>query len=218
MKCYPISEHNAKKFTANMLESLELHNLTPILFGIRDESHVNTFNDIVGIQYWENNIPKVLVTSGTTDPGLPWILKPMRLGGSAILATGLHQDIWRLGNRKSIGKNYKNIIVFRQDGSSCKIYRDKNKDGKVQPYEPIQNGNFEIQFHPMSGKRGQSARVGYWSAGCQGPNDYEAYKQIRGVAIDYDKKTKKRNRYSYLLMGRIGDQSNYPEELLKPLE
>ena len=108
--------------------------------------------------------------------------------------------------------------MLRQNGSSCLIYRDKNRDGKVQRWEPTQRGNFEIQFHPMVGKKGKSARVGRWSAGCQGPNDIEAYWQIVDIVENYDLETDSRNRISYLLMGKIGDSSNYPQEFLKPLE
>jgi len=102
---------------------------------------------------------------------------------------------------------------MRQDGSSMKIYRDKNRSGKIELSKDVaQKGNFEIQFHPMYGKK-----VGRYSAGCQGPNNLEAYHEIMSVPIAYDRRTEQHNRYSYALLGLQGNADIILAEILTPL-
>jgi len=216
--CHRLGNTDAARFAVKVFAKYpKLPRMHPVFFGIRNElrekGNKARFNDIVGlITFSEGGHPAVRMTTGTCDPGLPWILKPFVPAGAAILVPGLHYNIWRLGTRKKVGR-YKNVKIMRQDGSIVTIYRDKNKTGKIELNKDVkQKGNFEIQFHPMYGQF-----VGRYGAGCQGPNNKGAYDEIIECIEDYDESTGVHNRYSYVLLGRVGDVSLYPSSILTPL-
>jgi len=185
----------------------------PFLFGIRDDSAIDKFNDRVGILHQMGRECVVSHYWGSTDPGLEWVRNPW--GGSvgaAMLCLGVYTDVWRLGNRKSFAKKLglRKFDVFRQDGSRVRITKDVNKDGMITPGEPVKEGNFEIQFHPMS-YNDHGARVGRFSAGCQGPRKMSDFMEIREICEAYNNEVGGRNRFSYALFHK--DNSALPMEL-----
>ena len=137
------------------------------LFGIRDASDVNTFNDCIGFCYVENGIPCIKKYKGSTDPGKYYLLNPMCSAGAAIVVPGYYPDLFAIGKHRG---QYEALVQH----SDIKVYRDRNKDTNLD-FNPdsIQKGQFGINMHRTSAY-GPVDYVGKYSAGCQilnSPND-----------------------------------------------
>lgn len=177
----------------------------PFLFGVRNDSKIDRFNDVVGVIYeTPEGLLKCFQCNGTTDPGAPWVQNPWPgQPGAAMLCLGVYNDVWQIGKRggkfaQLFGKT--KVEVLRQDGSTVRVARDIDKDGKIDVDEPVISGNFEIQFHPMSttDRASEHKKVGRWSAGCQGPARLTDWLFILQVLKNYDKEHG-RQRYGYAL-------------------
>lgn len=175
----------------------------PFMFGIRNDSNTNRFNDVIGILYTENEVNKVFICKGTTDPGLYWVKHPIAgKPGAAMISFGIHNNLWIRGKRSSLGGR-KNVEILRQNGSKVRISRDIDKDGHIDENEPIIYGPNEIQFHPMGFSDREIGRiVGKWSAGCQGAMKISDFHKIMGILTKFDienprKGNIKFNRWSY---------------------
>ena len=94
----------------------------------------------------------------TTDPGSPYLLKPINNYGCAILAPGQWRGCY------SIGKHRGQYLALVQSGK-VKVFRDNDLDNilDMDP-ETIQDGYFGINIHKRSG---ESDTVNGASAGCQ---------------------------------------------------
>lgn len=119
---------------------------------------VDKFNDALSI-YWAADTDKWFSFSWpiTTLPGLKYLLNPLNIKGTAILAPGQYKDTYQLG----IFKGYYALKQIRP----VKVYRDKNRSLSIElDSDTLEEGNFGIHIH----------RAGLWnsfiggsSAGCQ---------------------------------------------------
>ena len=105
--------------------------------------------------------------TGTTDPGLYWLRKPMNVNGTAIVVPGQYPGLWKVGTHKG----YK---AFQQVGEVA-VYRDNDRDADLD-MDPatIERGHFGINGHASDGdpwdkydRERTGDLVGQWSAGCQ---------------------------------------------------
>lgn len=184
----------------------------PFLIGIRDDSEIDKFNDLIVMLYKHEGQEKLFVCKGTTDPGLHWTESPINgYSGAAIVCEGVYNDVWIRGVRKSFKKYCKGGIVLRQNGSRIKIRRDIDKDGVGDSDEPVSEGNYEVQFHCM-GINDKEHKVGRWSAGCIGPMKISDYNYIMNVLEYYDAATGKKNRWSFWLTNK--NNGNLPRGVI----
>jgi len=168
----------------------------PFLFGVRKENRTehnkDIFNDVIGVLYGAN---KIFYCVGTTDPGIYWTKNPYPgYDGAARLCLGVYNNPWMVGRRK-FGKRMS--TVMRQDGAKMRIRRDIDKDGISDASDPMKDGWYQIQFHPM-GFTNTDHKIGRWSAGCQGPKSYDDFVTIIEIVKAYEKQHPK-SKYSYAL-------------------
>jgi len=127
--------------------------------GIRSPERVaNAFDDRLCVTYKLNDMWNTETFEITTDPGSPYLLKPINNYGCAILAPGQWRGCY------SIGKHRGQYLALVQSGK-VKVYRDNDRDNilDMDP-ETIQDGYFGINIHKRSG---ESDTVNGASAGCQ---------------------------------------------------
>ena len=128
--------------------------------GIRSPERVaNAFDDRLCVTYKLNDMWVTETFEITTDPGSPYLLKPLaNTSGTAILAPGQWRGCY------SIGKHRGQYLALVQTGK-VKVYRDNNRDNVLDmDPETIQDGYFGINIHKRSG---ESDTVNGASAGCQ---------------------------------------------------
>lgn len=138
----------------------ESHKLN--IFGVRDTSQVNSFNDVIGYCYYNDGIPNFAAFQATTDPGLKMLKAPMNSKGCAILVEGQYIDGWKKGKHQ--GK-YDALV----QNKAVPVYRDNNKDGVLDCVRGINGANLDVGFHGINLHRAgsRSVQVDGWSAGCQ---------------------------------------------------
>jgi len=127
--------------------------------GIRSPERVaNAFDDRLCVTYKLNDMWVTETFEITTDPGSPYLLKPINNYGCAILVPGQYRGAY------SIGKHRGQYLALVQSGK-VKVYRDNDRDNilDLDP-ETIQEGYFGINIHKRSG---ESDTVNGASAGCQ---------------------------------------------------
>ena len=128
--------------------------------GIRSPERVaNAFDDRLCVTYKLNDMWVTETFEITTDPGSPYLLKPLaNTSGTAILVSGQYRGAY------SIGKHRGQYLALVQSGK-VKVYRDNDRDNilDMDP-ETIQDGYFGINIHKRSG---ESDTVNGASAGCQ---------------------------------------------------
>jgi hypothetical protein len=116
--------------------------------------------------------------TGTTEPGEPILrggfLKYNKVGAAVVKADEWYYNVWQYGLHMG------EMPALRQVGKFI-LFRDGNKNGKPEEIgEPIAGSNFGINFHTMDydvlSKR-VVEKIGFWSAGCQCPNQVEKYYQ-----------------------------------------
>ena len=145
------------------------------LFGVRNmgDLHSNGFNDLLGVLYILHGEFKLFVCAGTTDPGLTSRTKPINSHGTAILPCGQYPKAFKLGKHKG---QYDALVQNRP----LPLYRDNNKDGKVDLVNLFSPEMCGINFHRASAVR-KSLQVDSWSAGCQvvaDPKDFDEIMRI----------------------------------------
>lgn len=130
------------------------------IFGIRSPERVaNAFDDLIGVAYKENNLWKVEYFEATTDPGSPYLLKPINNSGAAILSFGQFRGAYKIAKHR--GK----YDALCQVGGPVTVYRDDNRDNVLDLVESSkQTGMFGINIHKRDG---ESDSVNGASAGCQ---------------------------------------------------
>lgn len=148
------------------------------VIGQRTVSRVaNAFDDWMHLIWkvngtWEHHRWQI-----TTDPGLYWLENPMRLEGTAILAPGQYRGAYQIGKHQG---RYQAVV---QTGGKVAVYRDGNRNGKLDPEGGLEWGYFGINHHRTSSSR-TSTRVDKWSAGCQvfaDPDDFADYLRMAKV-------------------------------------
>tara|TARA_R100001510_G_scaffold57108_1_gene64163 strand:+ start:1164 stop:1772 length:609 start_codon:yes stop_codon:yes gene_type:complete len=132
------------------------------IFGIRTNSiTVNEFNDYVGCVYRDEELNwHCEIWPATTDPGLYWLQNPSKLDGTAVLVPGQYRGVYK--------KDYHSgkYLALCQRNGPVKVWRDGDKDSKIETGGKIYEGMFGINIHHAS-YTGTSTQVNKWSAGCQ---------------------------------------------------
>lgn len=139
------------------------------LFGVRNNTTNDTFNDTLYIFWKENGQYKCVKTTGfTTKPGRRAFHNEsgkVNAKGVAILKEGFHRDIWHHGLHKG---DYK---ALRQN-KNVTVFRDKTQFGdRGNTYtmnlltNTLDVGYFGINFHKSADPSGRG--VNGWSEGCQ---------------------------------------------------
>jgi hypothetical protein len=115
----------------------------------------------------------------TTDPGKDYLLEPMNALGTAFMAPGQYRGAYRLGLHRG---QYEALV----QAAPVTVYRQKTTtpepDGTVR-YAPTVGpftGFYGLNIH-RSSARGESARVGKWSAGCQVFKRLADYNAFMGI-------------------------------------
>jgi hypothetical protein len=145
------------------------------LLGVRSLDDIpNTFDDKI---YLFKGEEFVLVTSATTNPGIPTLkqFEKVNKDGAAVLkADQWYYNVWKYG--KHNGK----VEALLQLGNKMQVYRDTDRDSKSEEQGSLQSGYFGINFHPNTYdlSKGSGTNIGWWSAGCQVVNNIPNYKTM----------------------------------------
>lgn len=108
----------------------------------------------------------------TTDPSDLFLEKPLGSEGTAILKEGHHPALWTLGYHKQ-RPDHKALIQAKP----CVIYRDADRNARINIHLPEYTGMFGINMHRAS-KVSDDRRIGLYSAGCQVHYDYDRYMKV----------------------------------------
>ena len=129
----------------------------------------------------------VMVTSGTTNPGLT-VLKHFAekdLPGALVWKTNMfYKDLFEPGYHRGRMKALRQVAPI-------KFYRDKDKDGKCEEQGELHEGNQNcnqhgVSYDPFSKKIG--TKIGGWSYGCQVMNVMSDYRHWINAAWERNKK------------------------------
>lgn len=133
------------------------------LFGLRrpwgpSREATDLFDDAIVLAVDGN----VLVAAATTDPGRPYLARPMRSAGTAILVPGHYPSSHTLG----VHKGYPALRQY----TTLRVWRDATRDAVYDTGTAVDAGvECGINIHAAADDAAGvvSARVGRWSAGCQ---------------------------------------------------
>ena len=131
------------------------------IFGVRSSKRrVNEFDDFLYVIYRNHNKDwRIHQWEITTDPGLPSLLDPININGTAILVPDQYKSAYKLGLHRG---RYKALV---QSGAPVRVYRDYNEDLTYDFDEStVDEGFFGINIHKAGTN---SSKVNDWSAGCQ---------------------------------------------------
>lgn len=134
------------------------------IFGIRKDTTVDLFNDIIGIAYRdENNNPQLKAYVGTTDPGTYWLKEKLGgVKGTFILSPGYYKKCWIIGKHKGAYE------ALRQAGPGIfRGWRDNDSDNALDMSGDIHTDVQGLNLHTTSHLRGKAEKVGAYSAACQ---------------------------------------------------
>ena len=146
------------------------------ILGVRSNEDAENIPDDKFYVFVGENFQTML--TGTTNPGEPILkggfLKYNKFGAAIVKANEWYYNVWQYGLH--MGK----MPALRQVGQFI-LFRDGNKNGKSEEIgKPIIGSHFGINFHTMDydvlSKR-IIEKIGFWSAGCQCPNQVEKYYQ-----------------------------------------
>ncbi len=155
------------------------------LFGIRDESNPNTWNDTLG--YATDS--EICLFIGTTDPGRN--ATEQRHDGANHLAEGWWPRLWEIENRKRFGMD-----VFVQVGN-VECWDDKNRNYIHDPSDPISSWGKEGGIFAHSTRKHDLTYVDNSSWACQVWRDYREFTIVIRKA-----KASGQKLFGYLLMIR----------------
>jgi hypothetical protein len=98
----------------------------------------------------------------TTEPGLPWLLKPFNQKGAAILKPGQYIDAYTLGFHGKGRFRHEALIQVLP----VEVYRDNNKDDR-HDFVGSDKGLFGLNIHRASPWFDITETIDTFSAGCQ---------------------------------------------------
>lgn len=146
------------------------------IFGIRNKTSINSFNDTIGVLYNPEATNKeqwlLYFFTATTDPGLYHLQNPSRVSGTAILCPGQHRSAFTFGLHHG---EYECLVQSRP----LPVFRDANKNS-ILDFSNEQNTMSGIQIHRANPAR-ESTIVDKWSAGCQvfaDPKDFQFFMNL----------------------------------------
>lgn len=168
------------------------------IFGVRSsDKTADVFNDVIGIAYQDYlNVERVVLYKATTDPGAYFLNQKMgNAEGTAILIPTQYRSCWELGFH-----NGKYQALVQSDSSQFKVWRDKNKDGVLDPYGKIYDDVTGLNCHTTSFFK-EVENVGAYSAGCQVIQDDEEFSEF--LSIVKQSSEMYGNSFSYTLFDEI---------------
>lgn len=169
------------------------------IIGVRanmDNRVTNRYDDVIVVEYKENNKLIRKIWSITTEPGNKSMNNPSNVKGTAILVPGQYNGVYKIDLH-----NNKYIALCQRNGP-VKVYRDNNKDNKYNhDVKTIDEGYFGINIHKSNENYTRTTIDGY-SAGCQVFNNPKNFKEF----MDIIKKsaTIYGNKFTYTLITEDG--------------
>jgi len=157
------------------------------ILGVRSNEDVyNSYDD----KFYEFEGEKFIrVLTGTTNAGSGVLrggfLKYNKRGVAVLKADEWYYNVWSYGLHR--GK----MPALIQKGRRVKVYRDGNKNKKVEQIGAPELGWYGINYHTntydfsLANLKVVKWAIGYWSAGCQVINDRRKYME----QIEYYKKS-----------------------------
>lgn len=124
----------------------------------------DTITDYTTDLFVVTNKSTLIIVPCSTKAGKYWIQNPITYGGitgTAILLEGQYKQCWQFVTATNWQTLWLQTPYFNQI-KPVKIYRDANRDFKVDRDVPIQEGLFGINIHTA----GLNYLVWNWSAGC----------------------------------------------------
>lgn len=181
------------KYKYPIFKSNKAYPINLNIWGIRsNDERTEYFNDVIIIFYNDANDNWTLnIYEATTDPSKLYLTNPMNKKGCAILLTGFHKGLWKLGYHK--GK-YEALV----QATPCEVYRDNDKDDYISYHDDmkIETGMFGINFHRASLSQ-KSDEIGLYSAGCQVIKNSNEFTDIMKLC---KKALKPTDKQSYVLI------------------
>jgi hypothetical protein len=147
------------------------------ILGVRSNEDVfNSYDD----KFYEFEGEKFIrVLTGTTNAGSGVLrggfLKYNKRGVAVLKADEWYYNVWSYGLHR--GK----MPALIQNGRRVKVYRDGNKNTKIEQIGEPELGWFGINYHTntydfsLANLKVVKWAIGYWSAGCQVINDRKKY-------------------------------------------
>lgn len=130
------------------------------IVGIRSKAdQPDKFDDLIGLV--ENNT--ITWFTGTTNPGVHWLVNLLNPKGSALLKANQYLDTWKLDLHQG-----KYLALCQR--KPVVVYRDGDKDNKSEETNITETGLFGINIHRANPST-ISQINNNWSAGCQVLND-----------------------------------------------
>ena len=134
------------------------------VIGVRSKEDLpNKFDDLIGLV--ENN--NITWFTGTTNPGVYWLLNLLNNKGTAILKPNQYIDTWQLALHQG-----KYLALCQR--KPVTVYRDSNKNDKSEETNIVETGLFGINIH-RANPSAISQLNDKWSAGCQVINNYKDF-------------------------------------------
>lgn len=144
------------------------------IWGFRSsDKNTEVFNDLAVI-FYENKFGGWIANwfDITTDPSNLTLMNPVNIDGTAILCEGHHSKLWTFGYHK---QRHDHPALVQH--SACKVYRDNNRDDKIDSNLPVESGIFGINMHRASAY-GVTPKIGLYSAGCQVHSNIDKYNKV----------------------------------------
>ncbi len=180
-----ILENKGYKFFDNQLP----YNVN--IIGVRNmDGRVNKFDDMILVIY-RDSYKRWVVDSyqATTDPGLYWLKRPMKVTGTAILVPNQYRGAYK------IDKHQGKYEALCQRGAEVTIWRDNDRDSQHDMKGELHSGWYGINIH-KAGK--DSSLVNKWSAGCQVFKNASDFSQFMATVKESAKRLG--NSFTYTLI------------------
>lgn len=131
------------------------------IVGVRSASNVpNAFDDILFVFFMEGSQWRCQHFQITTDPGLPFLQRPINKSGTAILKPSQYVDAYGIGLHRGL---YQALVQTRP----VTVIRDFDRDNRLDFTNAKQEtGMFGINIHRAE-QNGAAKIVASYSAGCQ---------------------------------------------------
>lgn len=149
-----------------LYENADISKRSLNIVGIRNASDApNKFDDTLAIFFLIPGASDLMYFPITTDPSPHYLKHPINVAGTAILEEGQYVDVYSVAMHSPPSGNSHQAICQRN--GSVTVYRDNNRDSKLNYVNPQAGADFGINLHrgPDNGNW-DSANPNY-SAGCQ---------------------------------------------------
>ena len=164
------------------------------IVGVRSPStEINRFDDRMILVYRDETGQQIANEySITTDPGAYFTQqKLLNKHGAAILVPGQYRDVYK------IDKHRKKYDALCQRGGKVRVWRDGNKDQRLDRSGRIYEGWYGINIH-RAGHTGTTQKIGRYSAGCQVFQNATDFNLMMSLARKSEKL--RGNRFTYTLI------------------